>query len=138
MAINVFTPKTKKPELFSDLRKDLVISPLSEDLALLKNEDSVKESIRNLVMTDRGERLMQPNLGGSIREMLFENITPVTIKTIENRIIETIELYEPRCELIDVTVKSNIDENSVFVTIQFYVTNVELPTQLDLILERIR
>jgi phage baseplate assembly protein W len=138
MTINVFTNRSKTPDLFSDLRKDLVLSPLSEDLAVLKNENAVKESIKNLILTDRGERLMQPFLGGGIRELLFENLIPRTVKSIENRVRDTIELHEPRCELIDVSVSANLDENSVRVIIQFYVSNVDQPTSLDIILERIR
>lgn len=138
MTINILTALSKKPELFTDIRKDLVLSPISEDLALLKNEAAVKESIKNLILTDRGERLMQPFLGGDIRGMLFELITPSTLVTIENRVRDTIELYEPRCELIDVTVSSRINDNSVSVSIQFYVSNVQQPTSLDIILERIR
>ena len=138
MTINVFTPVTKRPDLFSDIRKDLVVSPVSDDIAVLKNDAAVKESIKNLLFTDRGEKLMRPNFGGGIRELLFENMTPDVIKELENRITETIELYEPRCELIEVSVQASLDENSVKATIQFYISNVELPTQLDLILERIR
>lgn len=138
MTINVFTPRTKIPDLFSDIRKDLVLSPISEDLALLKNDNAVKESIKNLVLTDRGERLMQPFVGGNVRAMLFEPLVPSTIKSIENNIRETIELYEPRCELIDVKATANLDENAVFVVIQFYLTNVEAPITFELILERTR
>jgi phage baseplate assembly protein W len=138
MPINIFTSRTKTPDLFSDIRKDLVISPISEDLAVLRNENAVKESIKNLVLTDRGERLMQPFIGGGIRELLFENMTPATIKIIENRVRETIETYEPRCEIISVNVSANLEENSVRVSLQFYVTNIEQATSLDIILERIR
>ena len=138
MTINVFTPRTKKPELFSDMKKDLALSPVSDDITVLKNEDAVKESIKNLMFMDRGEKLMRPNFGGGIRELLFENLTPDVIIQLENRITETLELYEPRCEIISVNAQSSLDENSVKVTINFYVSNVELPTQLDLILERIR
>jgi phage baseplate assembly protein W len=138
MTINIFTSRNRTPELFSDLRKDLVLSPISEDLAVLKNENAVKESLKNLILTDRGERLMQPFIGGGVRELLFENLVPSTIKTLENRIKDTIELYEPRCELIDISVTANLDENSVNVGIKFYVSNVEQPSSLDIIIERIR
>ena len=137
MTINVFTPRTKKVNLYSDFYKDLRTSPISKDLALLKDEDAVKRAIRNLILTDPGERLMQPNLGAGIREMLFENITPGTLKLIEERVVDTIEIYEPRAELIDVAVEQ-IDEQQVNVTVLFYVTNDEQPIQLDVILERNR
>lgn len=55
-AIDLFTPQTKKVNLYSDFRKDLLTSPLSEDIVMLRDEDAVKESIKNLLLTDPGER----------------------------------------------------------------------------------
>jgi phage baseplate assembly protein W len=138
MTVQVYTPRTKKPVLYSDFRKDLAKSPVSNDIAVLKDEDSVKESIKNLILTDPGERLMQPFIGGGIRALLFENITPAVIKIIEDRVRTTIEIYEPRAELIDVTVSSNIDDNQVGVTVRFYVQSQQQPIILNVILERIR
>ena len=138
MTVQVYTPRTKKPVLYSDFRKDLAKSPVSNDIALLKDEDSVKESIKNLILTDPGERLMQPFIGGGIRALLFENITPAVIKIIEDRVRTTVEIYEPRAELMDVTVSSNIDDNQVGVTVRFYVQSQQQPIVLNVILERIR
>jgi|TARA_B110000977_G_scaffold69625_1_gene94581 phage baseplate assembly protein W len=138
MVATVYTPRTKKINLYQDFKKDLEKSPISNDLTVWKDEDSVKESIKNLILTNRGERLMQPNLGGDIEAMLFENITPATIIVIKNQITNTIELHEPRAELIEVIVSSNIDDNTVKVSIQFYITNVQQPITLDVFLERTR
>ena len=138
MTINVKTPVTKKPNLYSDFNKDLRISPISKDLALLKDEDAVKQSIKNLILTDPGERPMQPFLGGGIRGLLFENITPGILKVVETRCKDTISTYEPRAEVINVTASSRYDDNTVNVQIQFYIKNVDRPIVLDLILERIR
>jgi|TARA_B110000503_G_scaffold115755_1_gene174302 phage baseplate assembly protein W len=134
----IFTPRTKKITLYQDFKKTLEISPVSSDLTVWKDEDSVKESMKNLILTDRGERLMQPNLGGNINAMLFENITPAIIILIQNQVRNTIELYEPRAELIDVVATSNIDDNTVRVRIVFYITNVQQPITLDVFLERTR
>lgn len=138
MTIDVFSPRTKRISLYADFRKDLLQSPLTEDVALIKDEDAVKDSLRNLILTDRGERLMQPNLGSGIKELLFENLTPATLQLIKERVITTIETYEPRVELIDVSVGSTIDENQVQVVVRFYISNREQPVTLDVILERIR
>ena len=138
MVARLFTPKTKKVTIYQDFKKDLEISPLSSDLTVHKDEDSVKESIKNLILTDRGERLMQPNLGGNVTAMLFENITPAVMKLIEDNIRTTINLYEPRAELQNVAVTSNIDDNTVRVKITFYVKNVEQPIDMDVFLERTR
>lgn len=138
MVATVFTAKTKKITLYQDFKKNLEKSPVSSDLTVWKDEDAVKESIKNLILTDRGERLMQPNLGGNINAMLFENITPATLLVIQNSVRTTIELYEPRAQVIDVTATSNIDDNTVRVNIAFYITNVQQPITLDVFLERTR
>jgi uncharacterized protein len=138
MVANVFTAKTKRINLYQDFKKNLEKSPVSGDLTVNKDEESVKESIKNLILTDRGERLMQPQLGGDINALLFENITPAVLLLIKNQVMTTIELYEPRAEIIDVVVTSNIDDNTVKVNIVFYITNVQQPIQLDVFLERTR
>jgi phage baseplate assembly protein W len=138
MVANVFTAKTKKINLYQDFKKNLEISPISSDITVWKDEDSVKESIKNLILTDRGERLMQPNIGGDINALLFENITPAILVLIQNQVRNTVELYEPRAELIDVVATSNIDDNTVRVKIVFYITNVQQPIKLDVFLERTR
>jgi|TARA_B110000977_G_scaffold141557_1_gene179612 phage baseplate assembly protein W len=138
MVATVFSARTKKINLYQDFKKDLEISPVSSDLTVNKDEDAVKESIKNLILTDRGERLMQPDLGGDINAMLFENITPAVIKIIQNQVRTTIELHEPRAEVQDVIVTSNIDDNAVRVLIVFYITNVQQPITLDVFLERTR
>lgn len=138
MVARLFTPKSKKVTIYTDFKKNLEVSPLSQDLTLNKDEDAVKESIKNLILTDRGERLMQPNIGGNIYAMLFENLTPSTLKLIEENVRSTINLYEPRAELQDVTATSNIDDNAVNIRITFYIKNVEQPIDLDVFIERTR
>lgn len=132
------TPVTKKRNLYSDFRKDLDINPITKDLALRKDEDAVKESIKNLVLTDRGERLFRPNLGGDIRATLFENNTPATLKLIQESVKETINTYEPRATLIDVETYSNYNETTVTVNVIFYVRNKQEPVTVSVFLERIR
>ena len=138
MVVNLITARSKKISLYQDFKKNLELSPISSDITLHKDDESVKESIRNLILTDRGERLMQPNLGGNIRAMLFENLTPATVRLMEEQVRTTVELYEPRAELIDVTVSANLDTNEVAITIEFYVTNDEQPVSLSVFLERTR
>ena len=138
MVVNLITAKSKKISLYQDFKKNLELSPISSDITLNKDDESVKEAIRNLILTDRGERLMQPNLGGNIRAMLFENLTPATVRLMEEQVRTTIELYEPRAELMDVTVSANLDSNEVAITIEFYLTNDEQPVSISVFLERTR
>lgn len=138
MTITLKTPLTKRPTLYTDFKKDLRLSPISQDITLLKDEEAVKDSIKNLLLTDPGERPMQPFLGAGIRALLFENITPGTLKLIEQKVKTTINNYEPRAELIDVLASSTIDDNAVSIRVTFYIKNANQPIELDVILERIR
>jgi len=136
--IPTITPLRKKRILYSDIFKDLTTNPISADLALRINEESVKESLRNLILTDRGERLFQPNIGSDVRASLFENATPVTLKLLEDRVRDVINNYEPRVSVIDIDVTSLYDDNRVQVTIYFYVKNREDPLSVDVFIERVR
>lgn len=138
MVVQVTTPIKKRLSLFSDLHKDMTQNPLSEDLALKRDEEAIKESIKNLILTNRGERLMQPLLGGNVQAMLFENNTPATIKLIQEQVKTVIRQYEPRATLIDVIVRSSVDESTVEVEIYFYINNIVEPISVTVFLERIR
>ena len=120
------TPLQRREEaLYSDFFRDFTENPVSLDLARKTNEEAVKESIINLILTDKGERPYQPNLGCSIREMLFDLVTPDTLLVSREIIIETINLYEPRANIIGVDVTSSIDDNALDVTIVFNLINSE-------------
>jgi phage baseplate assembly protein W len=132
------SPLRKKRIIYTDFHKDLTVNPISTDLALKNNEESIKESLKNLILTDRGERLFQPNLGSDVRASLFENATPVTLKIMEERVKDVINNFEPRVSLIDVDVTSLYDDNKVKVVIYFYVKNSEDPISVTVFIERVR
>jgi len=136
--IPTISPLRKKRVLYTDFHKDLTINPISSDLALRSNEESVKESLKNLILTDRGERLMQPNIGSDVRASLFENATPVTLKILEERVRDVINNFEPRVSIIEIDVNSLYDDNRVQITIYFYVKNKEEPLSVDVFIERVR
>lgn len=138
MVVRLVTPINKRFSLYSDLHKDMSQNPLTEDLALKRDEEAVKESIKNLILTNKGERLMQPLLGGDVYAMLFENNTPATIKLIQEQIKTVIRQYEPRATLIDVIVRSSIDESTVEIGVYFYINNVVEPISVTVFLERVR
>jgi phage baseplate assembly protein W len=124
--------------IYSDFTNDLDFNPVSEDVAVKLNENSIKQSIKNILFTDRGERFFQPNLGGNIRAMLFENITPQLLVSMKQQITSTIKSHEPRCNLIDVVLSAAEDENGVYVSIVFNVINKQEPVVLEVVLERVR
>lgn len=132
------TPRTRSTEFFSDFTREFDSIPGRTDLARLVNENAVKESIFNLIMTDRGERLFQPNIGCDIRGSLFENIDPNTMLILKENIKTTINTYEPRCNLRDVEISGNIDTNELKVKIVFSVINTSTTSSLTIDLKRAR
>ncbi len=135
----MLTPTTRrKSEIYSDFHKDMTQSPINFDLARKIDEEAVKESIRNLILTDRGERLFQPDIGSDVRKMLFENITNATIELIKDLIGTTIRNYEPRVNLIGVDVLTSIDSLQVDVIITFNIINRLEPVTFVITLDRAR
>jgi|TARA_R110000796_G_scaffold56331_1_gene130606 phage baseplate assembly protein W len=131
------TPLTQRV-VYSDFFTDLDKHPIRSTVLRKTNVDAVKQSLRNLMLTDKGERLFQPNLGGNIRAMLFENITAQTFLTMQEHIKDVIAAHEPRADVIDVYIAQTSQEHEVQITIVFRVVNVQEPVTLELLLERVR
>jgi phage baseplate assembly protein W len=132
------TLQSKQPELFSDFLTDFDSHPVKKDLVKYTNENAVKQSIKSLVLTNRGERFFNYSLGCDVRTMLFEQLTPATELVVADLIKTTIENYEPRARVIDVAASGDYDTGTVFVTIVFSIINKQEPITLELILDRIR
>ena len=132
------TPRTRPVEFFSDFGSNLEQIPGRKDLARRINENAVRDSIRNLIMTDRGERLFQPDIGCDIRGSLFENMTSNTALILKENIKTTIRTYEPRCDVKDVIVEANLDSNAISVQIIFSVINSNRDSSLSIDLSRVR
>jgi phage baseplate assembly protein W len=132
------TPRTRAEEFFSDFTRNLEQIPGRGDTSRVINENAVRQSIRNLIMTDRGERLMQPNIGCDIRGSLFENIDTSTILILEQNIKSTLRTYEPRCIVKGVEIIGNIDSNDLKVKIVFSVINTTTLSSVTVDLNRVR
>lgn len=129
---------TRKNARYSDISIAFGLNPFNEDVTRVTNVDAVKRSVKNLVLTDKYERLLDPDIGGNVRQSLFEPMTPLTEGIIQDYITEVIENYEPRCLLESVVVDANPDYNTYSVTIRFRIDTSENIQSLDFLLERVR
>lgn len=125
-------------KIYADLFTNFDKHPILDDVAVKTNEAAIKQSIRNLILTNKGERLYQPDIGGDVKRLLFENMTPQTILLIKQVIEKSIEIYEPRANLIDVIVSPREDQNAVSISISFNVINRQEPISLNVVLDRVR
>lgn len=125
-------------KLYKDIDFSFTAHP--ETGALLKKIDvnSLKQSIRSLLFTTRGERLFQPEIGSDIYRLLFEPVDPITTETLRYSIQLTLENFEPRIlvDLIEVVplYKTNSYEISIFFTIR----GIAQPASFTTYLERLR
>jgi phage baseplate assembly protein W len=94
--------------------------------------DQVRSNIKNLLLTKKGERLMQPTFGSGLQEVLFEQITDETAAKIETSIVSALEKWLPYVSVADISVDINNqlkDTNSVGVSIKFSIAgNPDLST----------
>ena len=133
------TNKSKKSvRSFKDLDLDFTRNIVTNDVVKIEDVNAVKRSVKNLIQTNHFERPFQPELGCGIRELLFENFTPMTGVFIQRKIEEVLINYEPRINLINVTVDDDQDKNRLVVDIYFYVVGVPGPQVVQTFLQRLR
>jgi phage baseplate assembly protein W len=133
------TDQTQKPrEIYSDFRANFDPHPVKGDLLRLTNEEAVKRSIRNILLTGPYERFTNFELGAGLSNYLFEPISTVTEGQIKSAIETSIRNYEKRANLISVIVSARPDDNAYVATIIFSVINLLEPVTLSVLLERIR
>ena len=126
------------PVVYSDFFTDFSRHINTGQLNTKTNELAVKQSIRNLLLTDHYERPFQPEIGSNLRSLLFDNFTPATKLQAEQYIKEVFTNHEPRAVLLDTVILPSPDMNSLEVSIYFRIINTTEPTQLDIIIERVR
>lgn len=123
---------------FSDLDLNFTAHPVTKDITLKFDENSVKQSLKNLLQVRHYEKPFHSEIGSPLRELLFEPITPLTEMMAKRAIIDLISNFEPRVELIDVNVIASDENNSLYVNITFKIVNTERPITLEFLLERTR
>tara|TARA_S200002703_G_scaffold132852_1_gene120827 strand:+ start:111 stop:527 length:417 start_codon:yes stop_codon:yes gene_type:complete len=128
-----------KEVVFSDVNVSFTPHPVTGKLPVLKNADAVKRAVRNLILTNFGERPYDMSYGGNIRAMLFENADDPIIQDELVRIItNTINRYEPRANVDRVIVDSRPDSNVISIKIRFMIINQRFPADLEVAIERVR
>jgi len=133
-----FTSYKQTPEYFSDFLVDFNIERVGKDLIRNTNEEAIKSSIFNLLMTNRGDRLFDSTIGSDIRSLLFENFSLSTEEVLIDLIKTTISNYEPRAKVDDVFIISQDDSNALVATVVFHIINKQEPITLEIVLNRIR
>lgn len=128
----------KMPELYSDFLNSFSKTPVGNGLARVVNERSINQSLKNIILTNKNERLFNPNFGSNINMILFENNTESVISALNFYIRNAIEREEPRVELIDVILDSSERDNAVTINIVYRTLFSQDIQNFTFILKRVR
>ena len=124
---------------FKDINLSFKRHPVTNDLVVIKNEDAIKKSVKNIIFTILGEKPYMPLFGTSVNNSLFELANPLDHVRISDEIQSTLLNYEPRISNIQVTVSNYPDSHELNATIQYDITGIASPSQtVDVILQPAR
>lgn len=124
---------------FKDISLSFIPHPITKDLPVLRNENAIIRSVRNLIETIPRERFFNSTIGSNVRSSLFDLVDYGTAASVKSQIETVIENYEPRVDNVIVEVTPKPDDNSLEVTLIFDIVGQDFPTQsINFILEATR
>lgn len=127
-----------RSERYSDFYTNLDKNFGTKDIARLTDDDSVIQSIKNIIFTKKGERPFFPEFGCNVHSLLFENLSEFTFESIRTEIKTAIENFEPRAKIDKIVVKESEQDYGVSVFLYFTTINTPEPIVLSFLLSRIR
>lgn len=124
--------------IYKDIDLNFTKHPVTGDILKKTDISAIAASLSNLFATSNYERLFQPDIGCSLKQILFEPIDALTTSRIEYMIKQTIQNFEPRVKLEGVLVQPDYDNNGYKVFVTFFYANNPEPITIRVFLERVR
>ncbi|UNH61327.1 baseplate wedge subunit [Synechococcus phage S-SZBM1] len=121
---------------FKDLAMSFTKNPNTNDFGTVTNENAIKQSVRNLVLTSFGERPFQYEIGSRVPGMLFEPFDVFFAEDMKDEIVNTISRLEPRVQLQSVRVAQGFGEHEINVSIEYTIVGQSTTQTIDFLLER--
>ena len=135
---NLSNDSKRATRIYKDLDLDFGRNTVTNDVNKLTDVEAVKRSVRNLINTNHFERPFHPEIGGNVRALLFENMTPLTALNLQRKIEEVLKNFEPRANITQILADPDIDRNGYRLEIRFYVIGIQNPITVETFLERLR
>tara|TARA_B100000497_G_C7573009_1_gene345250 strand:- start:226 stop:687 length:462 start_codon:yes stop_codon:yes gene_type:complete len=123
---------------YRDLDLALKIHPIRKDLNILKDDNAIKNAVRNLLISNAFERPFQPQLGANLRGLLFEPADAITKIAIKENVSNVIKDYEPRVKLLSVAINDLSDQNAYRLTVKFLIKEYDTNESVEILLRRLR
>jgi phage baseplate assembly protein W len=137
--------ENKKKATYTDVKLDLKLAQsvgsgltpsLSKDIIVSEDIQAIRNSIYNIFSTKSGEKLLNPLFGSSLEQYLFENVSSVIGQLIGDNILNSLQEYEPRIEVLQVTVVPKADDNQYNVKVNFRFREINKDASLDISINR--
>ena len=135
---NLSNNSKRSTRIYKDLDLDFGRNIVTNDVNKLTDVEAVKRSVRNLINTNHFERPFHPEIGGNVRALLFENMTPLTALNLQRKIEEVLSNFEPRAKITQIIADPDMDRNGYRLEIRFYVIGIQNPITVETFLERLR
>ena len=136
--LNATNNSKRATRIYKDLDLDFGRNIVTHDVNTLTDVESVKRSVRNLINTNHFERPFHPEIGGNVRALLFEPMTPLTALNLQRKVEEVLNNFEPRAKITQILADPDIDRNAYRLEIKFYVIGISSPVTVETFLERLR
>ena len=124
---------------YKDINITFKKHPVTDDVVVSKDASAIKQAIVSLLLTNKGERLMNPKYGSDIRSYLFEPLDYGTSYLIKGNIQSTIDEFEPRISVLRLSCKPNFNDNGFDVEMTYRIQGTDdPPVAVDFFLSRTR
>lgn len=128
----------KQQVRYKDLDIKFESHPVTKKINVLKDNDAISQALKLLILTDKYERLMQPDIRTDVKAHFFENMTPTTASILANYIKTAVRNYEPRAKILNLEIRALHDRNSILIKITYSGINNFQPVTVNVFLEKIR
>lgn len=126
----------KRSRSFKDFSVNFARNPFTDDLSVVNNDNSIKQAVKNIILTSPGEKPFQPLVGSSVSRLLFEPLDAFTADTIAEEIRTTINQYEPRVALTRVDVTPIYENNKLNVSLEYRIVGLPIVETIEFVLQR--
>ena len=114
---------------FKDINLSFKRHPVTNDVVVIRDEDAIKRSVKNIIFTILGEKPFEPDFGSVMNQSLFDLNTNLSEIRVSDEIKASLDNYEPRINNIDVSVSILADSHEMNCTVQYDIVGIPAPTQ---------
>ena len=123
---------------YTDFDLTMTRHPLTGDVTPVEDVAAIKRSVKNIILTNFRERPFKPGFGANVRDQLFEPAEPFTALTIRQNILFALQKYEPRANVLEITVSDDVDSNEFRISIYFSIRHLNKDVGMDVRISRVR